>query len=125
MKRIAALLAATLISVGGVLVTSSTAAQASAPCRSGFFCVWTDANFQGMKIEHSGDDHWWEGDMFKHDSSWANHGISGPGVKDHVKVYEGRELLGRVTICLAPGQEVGYSRSANDQGGSHTWTSGC
>ncbi|MFD9633814.1 hypothetical protein [Streptomyces violascens] len=72
-----------------------------------------------------GDDHWWEGDMFKHDSSWANHGISGPGVKDHVKVYQGRELLGRVTICLAPGQEVVYDRGANDQGGSHTWTSGC
>ncbi|MEV5277388.1 peptidase inhibitor family I36 protein [Streptomyces sp. NPDC051994] len=124
MKRIAVLLAATLLSTGAVLATSS-AAQASAPCRSGFFCVWTDANFSGMKIEHSGDDHWWEGDMFKHDSSWANHGISGPGVKDHVKVYEGRELLGRVTICLAPGQEVGYSSSANDQGGSHTWTMGC
>jgi hypothetical protein len=124
MKRFTALLAATLISVGGVLVTSSTA-QASAPCRSGYFCVWTDANFSGMKIEHSGDDHWWEGDMFKHDSSWANHGISGPGVKDHVKVYQGRELLGRVTICLAPGQEVGYNGGANDQGGSHTWTSGC
>ncbi|MGW2814454.1 peptidase inhibitor family I36 protein [Streptomyces sp. NPDC001415] len=123
MKRFATLLAATLISAGAVFATSS-AAQA-APCRSGFFCVWTDANFQGMKIEHSGDDHWWEGDMFKHDSSWANHGVSGPGVKDHVKVYEGRELLGRVTICLAPGQEVGYSQSANDHGGSHTWTSRC
>ncbi|MFD7335102.1 hypothetical protein ACFV98_03735 [Streptomyces violascens] len=40
-------------------------------------------------------------------------------------MYQGRELLGRVTICLAPGQEVGYDGGANDQGGSHTWTSGC
>ncbi|MET7617950.1 peptidase inhibitor family I36 protein [Streptomyces sp. NPDC005408] len=123
MNRFTTLLAATLISAGAVLATSA-AAQA-APCRSGYFCVWTDANFEGMKIEHSGDDHWWEGDMFRHDSSWANHGISGRSVPDHVKVYEGRELLGAVTLCLAPGQEVGYDSGANDRGGSHTWSVGC
>ncbi|MFF7726963.1 peptidase inhibitor family I36 protein [Streptomyces sp. NPDC008001] len=123
MKRLTALLAAALIATGAGLATSGSAQAAS--CRSGFFCVWTDANFQGMKIEHSGDDHWWEGDMFKHDSSWANHGVSGPGVPDHVKVYEGRKLLGHVTLCLAPGQEVGYNARANDSGGSHTWTKTC
>jgi hypothetical protein len=123
MRRITALLAATLISAGTVLATSATAQ--AAPCRSGYFCVWTDANFEGMKIEHGGDDHWWEGDMFKEDSAWANHGISGPNVPDHVKVYLGRELLGGVTICLAPGQEVGYHADANDQGGSHTWSVSC
>ncbi|MFI1766612.1 peptidase inhibitor family I36 protein [Streptomyces sp. NPDC020800] len=123
MQRLAALLAATALAAGTLFATSATAQ--AVPCGSGNFCVWTDANFTGLKIEHSGDDHWWEGDMFKHDSSWANHGISGPGVKDHVKVYEGREQLGRVTICLAPGQEVGYDSGANDQGGSHTWTMSC
>ncbi|WP_327327947.1 peptidase inhibitor family I36 protein [Streptomyces sp. NBC_01210] len=123
MKRFTVVLAATLMSAGAVLGTSATAQ--AAPCRSGYFCVWTDANFEGLKIEHGGDDHWWEGDMFKHDSSWANHGISGPNVPDHVKVYEGRELLGRVTLCLAPGQEVGYDSGANDQGGSHTWSVSC
>ncbi|MBY8840401.1 peptidase inhibitor family I36 protein [Streptomyces sp. SP2-10] len=124
MKRLTTLLTATLITAGAVFTTSSATAQA-AECRSGYFCVWTDVNFDGLKIEHSGDDHWWEGDMFKHDSSWANHGLSGPGVKDHVKVYEGRELLGPVTLCLAPGQEVGYDAGANDRGGSHTWAAGC
>ncbi|MEU6281368.1 peptidase inhibitor family I36 protein [Streptomyces sp. NPDC047028] len=124
MKRLTVLLTATLLSLGSVLAGTASPALA-VPCGTGNFCVWTDANFTGLKIEHSGDDHWWEGDMFKQDSSWANHGISGPGVKDHVKVYEGRELTGRVTICLAPGQEVGYNASANDQGGSHTWTMSC
>ncbi|MCD9145026.1 peptidase inhibitor family I36 protein [Streptomyces albireticuli] len=123
MKRFTAALAATLISTGALLATSATVEAAD--CRSGYFCVWTNANFDGMKIEHSGDDHWWEGDMFKHDSSWANHGVSGPGVKDHVKVYEGRKLLGHVNLCLAPGQEVGYKGDANDKGGSHTWASKC
>ncbi|MFD6974363.1 peptidase inhibitor family I36 protein [Streptomyces sp. NPDC059979] len=123
MKRLATLLTAAAISAGALLTTS--AAAEAADCRSGYFCVWTHANFDGMKIEHSGDDRWWEGDMFKQDSSWANHGVSGPGVKDHVKVYAGRELLGRVTLCLGPGQEAGYHGGANDQGGSHTWTSGC
>ncbi|MFF4695266.1 peptidase inhibitor family I36 protein [Streptomyces chattanoogensis] len=123
MKRFTTLLTATLISAGAVLATSATAQ--AAPCRSGYFCVWTDANFGGMKIEHGGDDHWWEGDMSDHDSSWANHGISGPNVPDHVKVYDGRELLGDVTLCLAPGQEVSYNASANDRGSSHTWSVSC
>lgn len=123
MKRITALLAAALISTGAVLATSATAH--AAPCRSGYFCVWTNANFDGMKIEHSGDDRWWEGNMNNQDSSWANHGVSGPGVKDHVKVYDGRKLTGHMTICLAPGQEVGYNGGANDKGGSHTWASRC
>nr|WP_256256982.1 peptidase inhibitor family I36 protein [Streptomyces sp. MUSC 14] len=122
-RRAASLLAASLLCAGAVLATSASAQAAE--CGSGNFCVWTDANFTGLKIEHSGDDHWWEGDMAWQDSSWANHGISGPGVKDHVKVYSGRELLGHVTICLAPGQEVGYNAAANDQGASHTWTTGC
>lgn len=59
------------------------------------------------------------------DSSSANHGISGPGVKDRVQVCSGRELSGHVTICLAPGEEVGYNAAAIDQGASHTWTMGC
>ncbi|MFD8705070.1 peptidase inhibitor family I36 protein [Kitasatospora sp. NPDC059648] len=123
MRRFTILLTTTVLSFGAAIGTASPAS--AVPCGRGNFCVWTEANFTGLKIEHSGDDHWWEGDMFKHDSSWANHGISGPGVKDHVKVYEGRELTGRVTICLAPGQEVAYNKSANDQGGSHTWTMNC
>ncbi|KPC58482.1 hypothetical protein [Streptomyces chattanoogensis] len=65
------------------------------------------------------------GDMSNEDSSWANHGISGPDVPDHVKVYDGRELQGDVTLCLAPGQEVGYDSGANDRGSSHTWSVSC
>ncbi|OIV36359.1 hypothetical protein BIV57_16670 [Mangrovactinospora gilvigrisea] len=124
-KRVIGTVAAAAALCGGMLLAGSAPAGANAVCRSGDFCVWTDANFQGMKIEHSGDDHWWEGDMFHQDSSWANHGISGPGVKDHVKIYNYRELLGDVTLCLAPGQEVGYNAGANDRGGSHTWTMSC
>ncbi|BBC35367.1 hypothetical protein SGFS_066610 [Streptomyces graminofaciens] len=123
MKRLIALLGAGLLTAGAVLVTSVNAQAAE--CRSGYFCVWTHANFDGMKIDHSGDDRWWEGNMSNQDSSWANHGTSGPGVPDHVKVYDGRELLGAVTICLAPGQEVGYNAGANDRGSSHTWSVRC
>ncbi|OLZ74745.1 hypothetical protein AV521_03935 [Streptomyces sp. IMTB 2501] len=43
---------------------------------------------------------------------------------DHVRA--GRcPCPGHVTICLAPGEEVGWNAAANDQGGSHTWTMGC
>ncbi|WP_030295879.1 peptidase inhibitor family I36 protein [Streptomyces katrae] len=123
MKRLTVLLATAVLSTAALLATA--AASQAADCRRGYFCVWTHANFDGMKIEHSGDDHWWEGNMNNQDSSWANHGVSGPGVKDHVKVYDGRELTSGVTLCLAPGQEVGYNGGANDRGGSHTWTSDC
>ncbi|MEH6373421.1 peptidase inhibitor family I36 protein [Streptomyces sp. KLMMK] len=123
MKRLTALLAAALISAGAVTATASSASAAE--CRRGYFCVWTHANFDGMKIDHSGDDRWWEGNMSNQDSSWANHGVSGPGVPDHVKIYDGRELTGGVTLCLAPGQEVSYHPRANDHGSSHTWAKGC
>ncbi|WP_412074698.1 peptidase inhibitor family I36 protein [Streptomyces xanthophaeus] len=123
MKRFTTLLAATVISTGAILASSAT--SEAADCRRGYFCVWTEANFDGMKIEHSGDDRWWEGNMSNQDSSWVNHGVSGPGVKDHVKVYDGRKLLGGVTLCLAPGQEVAYNARANDKGSSHTWSSRC
>lgn len=123
MKRFTTLLAASVISTSAILATA--AASEAADCRSGYFCVWTHANFDGMKIEHSGDDRWWEGNMSNQDSSWANHGVSGPGIKDHVKVYDGRKLLGGVTLCLAPGQEAGYNQRANDKGSSHTWASSC
>lgn len=102
-RRVTSFLAAFLLAAGAVLATSASARAVQCG---------------------SGNDHYSEGDMAWHDSSWANHGISGPGVKDHVEVYEYRELLGSVTICLAPGQEVGYSASANDKGASHTWTMG-
>ncbi len=101
-KRLAALLVATALSAGAVLATSASAQ--AVPCGSGNFCVWTDANFQGLKIEHSGDDHWWEGDMAGHDSSWANHGISGPGVKDHVQVYFGPRAVGPCHHLSGPGR---------------------
>ncbi|MEU8775394.1 peptidase inhibitor family I36 protein [Streptomyces sp. NPDC048606] len=123
MKRLTTALAAALFGAGTVLAGSAVAEAAD--CRSGYFCVWTDANFEGLKIEQSGDDHWWEGNISNYDSSWANHGTSGPGVPDHVKVYDGRELIGAVTICLAPGQEVGYNANANDRGSSHTWSVRC
>ena len=123
MNRFIAVLSAGLLATGAVLATSASA-QAAA-CGRGNFCAWTDADFQGQKIEWTGDDGWWEGNMADQDSSWANHGISGPGIKDHVKVYASANRLGPMTICLAPGQEVGYNGVANDRGDSHTWAAGC
>ncbi|NEB00491.1 peptidase inhibitor family I36 protein [Streptomyces sp. SID13726] len=123
MKRFIAVLTAGLLATGAVLATSASAQ--AAPCGRGNFCAWTDANYQGLKIEWSGDDGWWEGNIADQDSSWANHGISGPGIKDHVKVYASAHQNGGMTICLAPGQEVGYNGAANDRGDSHTWASGC
>ncbi|MBO2452121.1 peptidase inhibitor family I36 protein [Actinomadura barringtoniae] len=118
---IAAVLVGLIAAAGSPLATPARAAD----CPSGEFCVWTDAGFRGQRANWSGDDHWWESWISDKDSSWANHGISGPGIKDHVQVFSSGELGGHVTICLGPGQEVNANAAANDDGDSHTWTMGC
>ena len=127
MKRLITLLSAALIVTGGL-----TAAPASAaPCPSGSFCVWPDINFgpEGKVFASSGDDEWWESWIADNDSSWANHAISGPGIKDHVIVYEDAIQFpsdgGDRTICLAPGQEIGSNAGANDRGDAHVWAMNC
>ncbi|WP_329112609.1 peptidase inhibitor family I36 protein [Streptomyces sp. NBC_01353] len=123
MKRIPTTTAAALLALAGGLAL--TAPAQAAECPSGEFCVWQEADFGGQRANWSGDDGWWESWIADTDSSWANHGISGPGIKDHVKVYESAHQGGSMTICLAPGQEVGYNGAANDRGDSHTWAMSC
>ncbi|MEU6374334.1 peptidase inhibitor family I36 protein [Streptomyces sp. NPDC046909] len=127
MKHPAALLAAALLATAAALTTASPASAAE--CPSGNFCAWTDANYGGQRMNASGDDEWWESWIADEDSSWANHGISGPGVKDHVKVYESAIQFpstgGAMTICLRPGDEVAYNATANDRGDAHVWAMGC
>ncbi|MET8680610.1 peptidase inhibitor family I36 protein [Streptomyces sp. NPDC004647] len=117
--------AALVLAAGGAVAAVPASAQAAVPCGSGSFCAFTDADFGGLGVGWTGDDGWWEGNIADQDSSWANYGISGPGIKDHVKVYASAWQGGGVTICLTPGQEVGYNGGANDRGDSHTWTTGC
>ncbi|MEU0034175.1 peptidase inhibitor family I36 protein [Streptomyces sp. NPDC006333] len=122
-KRLALSAAASLLALTGGLALAAPAGAAD--CPSGNFCVWENANFDGQRANWSGDDGWWESWIADTDSSWANHGLSGPGVKDHVKVYENAWQGGAMTICLGPGEEVGYNAMANDRGDSHTWSMGC
>ncbi|BCL25954.1 hypothetical protein GCM10017557_08130 [Streptomyces aurantiacus] len=122
-KRFAVSAAAAFLALSGGLALAAPAGAAD--CPSGEFCVWENANFAGQRANWSGDDGWWEGWIADSDSSWANHGISGPGVKDHVRVYEDAWQGGDMTICLSPGQEVDYNGVANDRGDSHTWAMNC
>jgi len=122
-KRFAVSAAAAVLALSGGLALAAPAGAAD--CPSGEFCAWENANFAGQRANWAGDDGWWEGYIADTDSSWANHGISGPGVKDHVQVYEDAWQGGDMTICLSPGQEVGYNGVANDRGDSHTWAMNC
>ncbi|MYT73662.1 MULTISPECIES: peptidase inhibitor family I36 protein [unclassified Streptomyces] len=122
MKHPLALLAAAALALGGAAVTTTAYA---AQCPSGEFCAWTDADYTGMRWNWSGDDRDWEPGIQDEDSSWANHGISGPGIKDHVQVYENPGLIGLGTVCLAPGQEIPHDGWGNDSGDSHTWKMEC
>ncbi|UKD59171.1 peptidase inhibitor family I36 protein [Amycolatopsis sp. FU40] len=119
-----------VLTLGAATVVTGTASaaatgQAAARCPSGAFCVWTQANFAGERFVFTGDDHEWEAGLAKHDASWVNHAHSGPGVKDHVKVFAGDNLTGRTTICLAPGQAVSMNKEASHRGSSHTFTTDC
>jgi hypothetical protein len=122
--RAAGLLAAVLLAAAGTLA-AGTGTAGAADCPSGEFCTWEHADFGGQRANWSGDDGWWESWIADNDSSWANHGLSGPGVKDHVIVYDSAWQGGDPTICLQPGQEVNYNGVANDRGDSHTWSMGC
>ncbi|MFJ5548168.1 peptidase inhibitor family I36 protein [Streptomyces sp. NPDC093225] len=121
-SRLFASTAATLLALTAGLAATPAAA---ADCPSGNFCAWTDVDFGGQRANWSGDDTWWESWIADEDSSWANHGISGPGIKDHVQVYRRSGLGGGMSLCLAPGQEVNHDAAANDDGDSHTWSMNC
>ncbi|MGA4960306.1 peptidase inhibitor family I36 protein [Streptomyces lavendulocolor] len=92
-----------------LVLTGSLAAATpagAADCPSGHFCAWEHADFQGQRANWHGDDGWWEGHIAGADSSWANHGIEGPGVPAFVQVFDDAWQGGAMTICLSPGQEV-------------------
>ncbi|MFC9931309.1 peptidase inhibitor family I36 protein [Streptomyces sp. NPDC127190] len=126
MKRPTAVLAAALLAAGALATAPAPASATSAAvCPAGNFCVWTGPDFTGQRFVFSGDDEEWEDAMSQKDASWANHGQSSPGVKDHVKVYSGRDYTGDVTLCLAPGQEVSNNSAAAGRGASSEWTTSC
>ena len=97
----------------------------AADCPSGNFCAWTEGNFEGQRFNWAGDDPWWDAVISQDDSSWANHGASGPGIKDHVQIFSGANQDGDMTLCLAPGQEVSGNNAASDRGYSHVWARSC
>ncbi|MGH4031630.1 peptidase inhibitor family I36 protein [Actinomycetota bacterium Odt1-20B] len=125
MKRLTAIISTTALALGATLAASTAAEAAPADCPSGSFCVWTEPDFGGTRIDYDADDSDWDEGLLHQDSSWVNRAASGPGVKDHVMIYEGPDFTGRVTMCLAPGQEVPQDAAANDMGASHRWVSSC
>ncbi|MFF5426378.1 MULTISPECIES: peptidase inhibitor family I36 protein [unclassified Streptomyces] len=115
--------AAAFLALTGSLAAATPAGAAD--CPSGHFCAWEHNDYQGQRANWHGDDGWWEGHIADADSSWANHGIVGPGVPSFVQVFEDAWQGGSMTICLAPGQEVHWNGVANDRGDSHRWAHGC
>ncbi|GAA2712643.1 peptidase inhibitor family I36 protein [Actinoplanes palleronii] len=132
MKR---LLAAALSFAGAAatIAVAASPAQAAAPqqCPSESFCVYNDVNFQNGVWGTPGNDNDW-GDnwfsnrsakVFKHDSSWYNHGIlSGP---TFVRVYDNYNRTGTMTICLQAGTYFASKPASSDKGVSHGWYYNC
>lgn len=115
--------AAAFLVLTGNLAAATPAGAAD--CPSGNFCAWENADFEGQRANWHADDALWEVYIADAASSWANHGIEGPGIPAYVQVYSDTRWGGYMTICLAPGQEVASNGAANDDGESHTWAMGC
>ncbi len=122
MRRLIITAAIAASAIGAIAIPSVASA---ADCPSGSFCVNTGANFSGQQINHTGDDGWWESDIADNDESWANRGVTGPGVQSFVKVYEDAWQGGAVTICLPPGTTVNADGNAANRGDSHEWDISC
>jgi peptidase inhibitor family I36 len=116
----AAVLASTLAAIA-----LPSAASADPICPRGDFCANTDVSFRGMQVNWYGDDGFWESNINNQDSSWANQGVTGPGVPAYVKVYDGFWQFGSMTICVPPNSYIFERPEANDRGSSHKWSSGC
>jgi len=123
--RRTALSAAVMVALVAAVMIPSVSAAAEPVCPVGDFCANTEANFTGLQVNWYGDDGWWEDNINNQDSSWANRGVTGPGVPASVAVYDGRWQLGSQTICVPPNSYVFYNSSANDRGSSHEWTHSC
>ncbi|MGY1503098.1 peptidase inhibitor family I36 protein [Streptomyces sp. QTS52] len=123
--RTARLVALVLVAAGFAAAPGVAYAGDPNNCRSGYFCVTTDRDYNGQWISWYGDDGYWESNINNQDSSWINRGITGPGIPAHVQVYDGFWQLGAETICVSPNQSYSYSSADNDRGSSHEWTSGC
>jgi opacity protein-like surface antigen len=119
-----------LAAVTAALLTGAvalpSAADAKPPvCPAGYFCVTTDSEFNGYQRNWYGDDDYWESNVNNKDSSWGNHGVTGPGIPASVQVYDGFFYTGAKTICLNPTTYVFYNEAANDRGSSHKWVKSC
>ncbi|BCJ49510.1 hypothetical protein Asp14428_09850 [Actinoplanes sp. NBRC 14428] len=131
MKR---LLAAALSFAGAaatIAVASPARADLPQQCDPGQFCVYNNVNFKnGVWGTAGNDDNWGDNwfsnrsdKVFKHDSSWYNHGyLSGP---TFVRVYDNYNRTGRMTICLQAGTYFESKPASSDKGVSHGWYYNC
>ncbi|MGK5552805.1 peptidase inhibitor family I36 protein [Actinomadura kijaniata] len=111
--------------VASCLTVTTPAHAAPSDCPLERFCAWTETNFTGARRGWSLSDAEWPDPIRNQDSSWANHLLSAPGVPAHVRVFNGPDFGGQVTICLAPGQEVAGNTGAGNKGESHRLVTGC
>ncbi|GHH91703.1 peptidase inhibitor family I36 protein [Streptomyces capillispiralis] len=126
LRRAATAVAMATLALTGTSVAGAGSASADTPhCPSGYFCAFEHVNFTGTGYMAAGSDASWPEYINRKDSSWANAGITGPGIPAWVKVYPLNFQLGASTICLSPGREVSHLSYANDGGRSHGWYHGC
>jgi len=133
MKRAITVALSTIATAAGMTTVALPAQAAPAGCPGGSFCVYLNTGYTGGHYYASGNDTNWNNDNFSgttisvgnDDSAWFNNGFHDGTTPDYVKVYDYREMQGRMTICLRYGTGFPSKAASNDDGESHTWAYGC
>jgi hypothetical protein len=100
-------------------------------CPSGYFCVWEASYYSAGMVKWFGSDADWRNNYYpgpttanNNDYSWYNHGTACAGC-DKVRVFDGLNYGGGVTLCLNRGQSVSINWNAQGRGSSHSWYGTC
>lgn len=138
----AALLMASALAVGlaqpaSAKPTGPTTLAVDPSCPSGYFCVWFLEGYGTPKWQDIDNDSDWsngmgpitDGTIADDDRSWANNGVPCAGC-DHVRVYDGPNQSGGLTLCVHRGQWLDMNSGtppwiAADRGQSHRWGGEC
>lgn len=121
----------TLAALALLTGTATLAAPAAwaASCEGGSLCVYEGTYKDGRRVEFPGNSSNWHGlggglnFIADHDSSWWNNAY--PDSYDAVAVYRDVNYGGGRTICLERGEDSNWDWSANDEGSSNQWLTGC
>lgn len=127
MRKTTATLLGAAATVASLVTLAGPAQAGDGRCDPGDFCAWEHIRYGGRMVDWYGNDANYSNDGMMHAaSSWANRGLSGPGIPDKVILTTEPWHLGYRVACVYPGSWVAWvGAEANDKAASHRWAASC